>query len=301
MSLPEALQTTFSPLSPEASSAAQLAWLLVGSATLLFTVVMVLAWLAIRRRPQWLADERAVIVGGAVVPIVLLSLLLVYTTYQGAALARDGGAALRIEVTGHQWWWRVRYLDAKGVLDFETANEIRLPVGQRVELVLRSADVLHSFWVPNLGGKLDMIPGRTNRLTVTPQVTAIARGQCAEYCGGPHALMALYVVTTAREDFDRWVTLQRAPAARPDAAFEAHCATCHAIRGSRARGTSGPDLTHVGSRLSIGAGVLPTDATQLARWIASNQHIKPGNLMPAFGEFSAGELAALADYLASLR
>ncbi len=241
-----------------------------------------------------------VILGGVVVPIVLLTLLLVYTSYQGAALARDGPAALRVEVIGHQWWWRVRYLDANGALDFETANEIRLPLGQRVELALRSADVLHSFWVPNLAGKLDMIPGRTNRLSVTPGIAAVARGQCAEYCGGPHAQMALYVVTTPREDFDAWRTSQRAPAARSDPTFESRCATCHAIRGSRAAGASGPDLTHVGSRLSIGAGTLPTDAAQLARWIASNQHIKPGNLMPDFGEFTAAELAALAGYLASL-
>ena len=301
MSLPDALQSTFTPLSPEASSAAQLSWLLIGSAVVIFVAVIVLACMAIRSRPQWLASERTVIVGGVVVPIVLLTLLLVYTAHQGAALARDGGAALRVEVTGHQWWWRVRYLDANGTLDFETANEIRLPVGQRIELALRSADVLHSFWVPNLGGKLDMIPGRTNRLTVTPQVAAISRGQCAEYCGGPHAQMALYVVTAPREDFDRWRAAQRLPAARADPTFESRCATCHAIRGSRAVGASGPDLTHVGSRLSIGAGTLPTDATQLSRWIASNQHIKPGNLMPAFGEFSPAELASLADYLASLR
>ena len=301
MALPDALQSTFAPLSQEAASTAQLSWMLIAGATLLFVVVMLLAWVALRSRPRWLAHERAVIAGGIVVPVVLLTILLVYTTRQGAALAQDGAQALRVEVTGHQWWWRVRYLDGNGALDFETANEIRLPVGQRVELALRSADVLHSFWVPNLAGKLDMIPGRTNRLSFTPTIAATSRGQCAEYCGGPHAQMALYVVTSTADAFDRWRASQRKPAARADATFENHCATCHAIRGSRALGTTGPDLTHVGSRVSIGAGTLPADAQELARWIASSQHIKPGNLMPSFTEFSAAELAALAEYLASLR
>jgi cytochrome c oxidase subunit II len=301
MALPDALQTTFSPLSLEAAWTSQLSWLLIGCATLLFVVVMALAFTALRARPRWLAGERAVVAGGIVVPVVLLTILLIYAPRQGAILARDDAPALRVEVTGHQWWWRVRYLDAGGAPDFETANEIRLPVGQKVELALRSADVLHSFWVPNLAGKLDMIPGRTNRLSFTPQVAATARGQCAEYCGGPHAQMALYVVTVPNETFDRWRASQRAPASRADATFEARCATCHAIRGSRALGTSGPDLTHVGSRLSIGAGTLPADAGGLARWIASSQHIKPGNLMPAFTEFSAEELSALSTYLASLQ
>ena len=146
-----------------------------------------------------------------------------------------------------------------------------------------------------------MIPGRVNRLTFTPGTPGVFRGQCAEYCGGPHAQMALYVVTQSPPAFEQWRDDQRRPAAASERSFASHCAVCHTVRGSDARGTLGPDLTHVGSRLSIGAGTLPTDAAQLARWITSSQHVKPGNLMPAFREFTSEELAALAGYLASLR
>ena len=301
MALPDALHSALAPLSREAAVAAELSWVLIAGATIIFVVVMTLTAFALRSRPAWLASDRIVMWGGVIVPIAILTLLLVYAAYRGAALARPADIALRVEVTGHQWWWRVRYLDANGALDFETANEIRLPVGLRVELALRSDDVLHSFWVPNLAGKLDMIPGRINRLALTPDAVATARGQCAEYCGGPHAQMALYVVTQPPDVFERWRSEQRLPATRSDRAFESHCATCHAVRGSRAVGTLGPDLTHVGSRLSIGAGTLPADATQFARWITSSQHIKPGNLMPEFGEFNRDEIVALAGYLASLR
>ena len=364
MPLPDALQTTLVPLSSEASSAAQLSWLLIGGATVLFVVVMGLAWMAIRSRPPWLAGERAVIAGGVVVPIVLLTLLLVYTTYQGAALARDGAAALRVEVIGHQWWWRVRYLDANGSLDFETANEIRLPVGQRVELALRSADVLHSFWVPNLAGKLDMIPGRTNRLTVTPQVAAIARGQCAEYCGDSHAVMRFRIIALEPKEFAEWleqqtqlarnVTPRAADANRPtpqfaslrtfhqneagitekfdvnpleawrakqlpekneDAALIAQgktlfaskaCSTCHTVRGHQAMGVQGPDLTHVGSRSTIAAGLIENNSDQLRRWIRDPGSVKPGNKMAkAYNDLkitlSNEEQAALVAYLESLK
>jgi cytochrome c oxidase subunit II len=299
--VPDGFQSALNPHSPEAAATVGLAWVLIIGAGLIFVAVMALAWLAVRSRPVWLAQHRMVVWGGIAFPFVVLSVLLVYSATQSMSMARREPVALRIEVVGHQWWWRVRYLDANGGLDFETANEIRLPVGRRVELALASNDVLHSFWVPNLAGKLDMIPGRVNRLAFTPDSAAVFRGQCAEYCGGPHAQMALYVVTQPPSAFEQWSNDQRRPATLFDRTFESHCAVCHTVRGSQARGTLGPDLTHVGSRLSIGAGTLPTDAAQLARWIASSQHIKPGNLMPAFREFTGDELAALAAYLASLR
>jgi cytochrome c oxidase subunit II len=297
----DGFQSALNPHSPEAAATALLAWILIIGATIIFIAVMVLAALAIRTRPGWLANRHAVVWGGIAFPFVVLSVLLVYSAARGVSLAQHEPVALRIEVTGHQWWWRVRYLDAAGALDFETANEIRLPVGRRVELALASADVLHSFWVPNLAGKLDMIPGRVNRLAFTPDTAAVFRGQCAEYCGGPHAQMALYIVTLPPDAFEQWRNDQRRPAAAADRTFESHCAVCHTVRGSEARGALGPDLTHVSSRLSIGAGTLPTDAGQLAHWIVSSQHLKPGNLMPAFRTFSSAELAALAGYLASLR
>jgi cytochrome c oxidase subunit 2 len=198
-------------------------------------------------------------------------------------------------VVGEQWWWRVRYPD------FETANEIRVPVGRPVELVLRSADVVHSFWVPVLAGKLDMIPGRANVLRVRADRAGEYRGQCAEYCGGPHAWMALHFVAQEPGQYAQWAAAQRRPAAQSSGLFAAHCAACHTVRGTSAAGTLGPDLTHVGSRLSIGAGLLPNNAGALGGWIASSQHLKPGNLMPSFGHFSGEEVRSLAGYLESLK
>ena len=297
----DGFQSALNPHSPEAAAAAALAWALFIGAALIFIAVMALMVLAFRSRPRWLAQQQVVVWGGVALPVVVLTVLLVYSATTGVPSEARGPPALRIEVIGHQWWWRVRYLDAVGALDFETANEIRLPVGRSVELALSSADVLHSFWVPNLAGKLDMIPGRVNRLTFTPATAAVFRGQCAEYCGGPHAQMALYVVTQPADAFEQWRNDQRRPAVAADRTFESHCAVCHTVRGSSARGTAGPDLTHVGGRISIGAGVLPSDAGQIARWIASSQHVKPGNLMPEFREFTRAELDGLAAYLAGLR
>jgi cytochrome c oxidase subunit II len=195
----------------------------------------------------------------------------------------------------------VHYLDAEGRRDFATANEIRVPVGRPVELQLKSADVLHSFWVPALAGKLDMIPGRTNVLRVRADRAGEFRGQCAEYCGGPHALMALFVVAEDPQRFEEWTQRQRRPAQAANPSFISHCGACHTVRGTAAVGTRGPDLTHVGSRLTIGAGLLPNNAGALAGWIASSQHLKPGNLMPSFEAFSGKELRGLAAYLESLK
>jgi cytochrome c oxidase subunit 2 len=177
-----------------------------------------------------------------------------------------------------------------------------------VALDLKSADVIHSFWVPALAGKLDMIPGKTNRLRILAQRAGEFRGQCAEYCGGPHAFMAFHVVAEDPQRFAAWAARQREPAqplggalaARGAELFAASCAACHTVRGAAAAGTRGPDLTHVGSRRTIAAGALPNNAGTLAAWIAASQKIKPGNLMPSFREFRGEELRALASYLEGL-
>jgi cytochrome c oxidase subunit 2 len=155
--------------------------------------------------------------------------------------------------------------------------------------------------VPVLAGKLDMIPGRSNRLRLRAERPGEFRGQCAEYCGGPHALMALFVVAQEPAQFEQWLDAQRRPAAQSNDTFVASCGACHTVRGTPAAGVLGPDLTHVGSRLTIGAGLLPNNAGALAGWIASSQHLKPGNLMPEFRHFSGEELQALAGYLERLR
>jgi cytochrome c oxidase subunit 2 len=219
------------------------------------------------------------------------------------------GKALQISVRGEQWWWRVVYANGAG-RRIESANELRIPVGRPVELELTSADVIHSFWVPRLAGKLDMIPGRKTVLRLAATTPGTSRGQCAEYCGGAHALMSFYVVALPEPEFDTWLAHEGSPAARPEnhdarmgqLLFLSHgCGGCHTIRGTSAIGTIGPDLTHVGGRMSLAAATLPNTATAIARWIADNQHIKPQNRMPPFGIFSPSELALLSTYLAGLK
>jgi cytochrome c oxidase subunit 2 len=281
---------------------AEIAWVLfAGGALVLLLVTVIAVWAVRGQRRDWIAGRGMVIGGGIVFPVIVLSALLVYTLLAAARIdAALNAPAVVIEVIGEQWWWRVHYLDENGERDFATANEIRVPVGHTVELRLRSADVLHSFWVPALAGKLDLIPGRTNVLRVAADRPGVFRGQCAEYCGGPHALMALYVVAEEAAAFERWQERQRAPARAADPLFLARCAACHAVRGTPAAGTLGPDLTHVGSRYTIAAGILPNNPVAIAGWIADSQRIKPGNLMPEFRELDGDELAALAAYVESL-
>jgi cytochrome c oxidase subunit 2 len=300
LSVLHGIQSAFNPQSPDAVAIAGLTWTLFLGAAAVLGLIAALTFVAIRRRPAWLGSERAVLLGGIALPAAVVFALLLHSL--SIASMRDTAPPdVRIEVIGHQWWWRIRYLDADGSLAFETANEIRLPEKGRADIALRSEDVLHSFWVPALAGKLDLIPGRTNRMRLSATTAGIYRGQCAEYCGGPHAQMALYVVVETRERFDEWRERQRAPAAASDERFVEHCAVCHTVRGTPAAGTRGPDLTHAGSRHSIGAGILRNDAGALREWIAGSQHIKPGNLMPAFTSLPGAELTRIADYVASLR
>ncbi|HEX6268236.1 MAG TPA: cytochrome c oxidase subunit II [Burkholderiales bacterium] len=304
MRLLDGIQSALNPQGPDAALIAEISWVLFAGAAVIFTAVMALAAWAVfggRERTARLSPRLLIVGGGMVFPAVTLFALLVYSLARAGSLHPVEENALRIEVVGEQWWWRVHYLHADGRVDFATANEIRVPVGRPVELLLKSADVIHSFWVPVLAGKLDMIPGRTNRLRLRAARPGEFRGQCAEYCGGPHALMALVVVAEQIGQFDQWANSQRQPATRSNDLFVASCGTCHTVRGTQAAGVLGPDLTHVGSRLTIGAGLLPTNAGALAGWIASNQHLKPGNLMPAFEHFIGEDLRALADYLESLK
>ncbi len=307
------LPLVLDPHGSNAQQTARIAWVLFGGGAIIFVLVAMLAAFAVFAPVAgraWLRHPRFVVVAGIVFPIVALSALLVYTLAVSGELARSRVAApLRIAVTGETWWWRVRYLDARGETVLETANEMHIPVGQAVELSLDTADVLHSFWVPSLSGKLDMIPGRVNVLRLTADTPGTYRGQCAEFCGAQHAKMAFHVVAREGPDFDLWLAARRMPAAAPQTPdpeqgmtlFIAHCAACHTVRGTPAAGRLGPDLTHVGSRLTLAAGTLPNNAGTFAGWIAGSQHIKPGNRMPSFDRFSGEELVALAEWLESLR
>ncbi|MGH9902715.1 MAG: cytochrome c oxidase subunit II, partial [Pyrinomonadaceae bacterium] len=233
------VQSTLDPAGREAARVADIFWWMAGGAVVVWLAVIVLALWAVRARPEAhsLRRTRLLIVGGgAVVPTVVLTALLVYGLAPiPALLAPAPEGSLRIAVTGEQWWWRVRYLPPGGS-EVVLANEIRLPEGSPVEFRLDSPDVIHSFWVPSLGGKVDMIPGRVTRLVLKPTKTGVFRGVCAEYCGTSHALMNFYVVVQEREEFDRWLAGQAAPAeppAEPPAArgqesFLANgCGACH--------------------------------------------------------------------------
>jgi cytochrome c oxidase subunit 2 len=300
-----AVQSALEPHGPEAAAIAGLTWVMVAGAAAVLALVVALAALALRAPRPWLARPSAIMAGGVALPAVVLLALLVYASI---AVPRPFSAeppAARVEVVGRQWWWEVTYLDERGARDFATANEIRIPAGRPVELLLASGDVLHSFWVPALAGKLDLIPGRTNHLRIAADTAGVYRGQCAEYCGGPHALMALHVVAEPPADFEAWRAAQRAAAApaasRGQSLFASMCASCHTVRGTAAAGTRGPDLTHVASRVALAAGALANDRESMQRWITAGQHVKPGNLMPDFPRLAREDAAALADYMAALR
>jgi len=310
----DGIQAIMNPHGPDAAEIATIGWIMFGGATVIFVIVLALMLYALIARPdrrRWLGGIKLVIAGGVVLPVVALTALLVYTLSVNRALTAPPGAdALRIQVIGRMWWWEVRYLDPEGGIAFETANEIHVPVGRTVSAELATADVIHSFWVPNLAGKLDMIPGQDNRLTFRADRPGVYRGQCAEYCGAQHAQMAFYVVAEQPDDFARWFESQRAPAREPRVPFIARgrqlfldggCGACHTVRGTPANGELGPDLTHVGSRLSIAAGSFDNHVGTLEAWIAASQRLKPGNRMPSFDVFEGQDLRALAAYLESLK
>jgi cytochrome c oxidase subunit II len=296
-----------------AEQIAGLFWWMTAGAAVVWLAVVGLTLHAIRDRPQPQEEARArllIIGGGALIPTVVLAGLLVYgLSMLPGLLARAPEGSLKIAVTGEQWWWRVRY-QLPGGEAVELANEIRLPVGEPVEFELDSPDVIHSFWIPSLGGKMDMLPGRRTRLALEPTRTGVFRGVCAEYCGTAHALMAFYVVVMEKEAFAQWLAQQRQPAAEPadgraaegrEHFFSNGCSACHTIAGTAARGVVGPDLTHVGSRVSLGAGIIPNGHDGFVRWIARTEQEKPGVHMPHFGMLPPDELRALASYLESLK
>lgn len=307
------VQSVHAPAGFNAGAIGLLGWIMYAGGAVIFLMVMVLLVIALTASPErkrFLTGSGAVIAGGLILPVVVLTALLVYGLAIAARLAEAAPAdALRVEVVGEQFWWRVIYAGEDGAEGFETANEIRIPTGRAVALSVKSGDVIHSFWVPSLAGKIDMIPGRVNDLVLSADRPGLYRGQCAEYCGAQHAHMALDVVAQEPAEFDAWLDGASAPAAEPGSetiAFgrqvflSAGCGSCHTIRGTPANGTIGPDLTHVGSRTTLAAGMLPNNRGAMAGWIVRAQEIKPGNKMPSFDIFSGPELDALTSYLESL-
>lgn len=259
-------------------------------------------------RTQADAGLRWLYVGVGISSVVLAG-CAIWTLLTLSAVARPAvEPAFTVRVTGMQWWWRLRYEGASPNSIFLTANELHIPVGKPVRLELEGGDVIHSFWVPQLGGKTDTIPGLTNVSWFQADRPGVYRGQCGEYCGLQHAHMAIRVVAEPEPAFRAWWQAQLQAAAPADASavpagarlVQERCAACHAIRGTGAGGLLGPDLTHLMSRQTIAAGTLPNDPAHLARWITHSQDIKPGTKMPSIA-LSDAELRDVVAYLTTLR
>jgi cytochrome c oxidase subunit II len=310
-------QSILSTHSPQAHNIMLLWWWMLGVATIVFGGAMALLALAWFHRRQeglpWLGQrenlsEGLVVVFGIAIPVVVLSVLFgvanVYLIRQTSP-PDPKTTSMTIDVVGHQWWWEVRYAGTQAV----TANEIHLPVNTRVNVVTTSADVIHSFWVPALNRKIDMIPGRQNRILLYASRQGTYRGQCSQFCGFQHANMSMVVVAQTPAAFRAWLANMAAPAPTPTTSaaqtgervfMGSQCASCHRIAGTPAQATVGPDLSHLATRSTLAALTIPNDARHLASWIANPQAIKPGVVMPALG-LSRSQISQLVSYLESLR
>lgn len=303
------MQSVLSPAGPDAAALARLAWVLFGVGAVIFLLVAALAIASLRRRRGRSFSRMLVVGGGIVLPLPLLAALMAWSGWQASQLAWpfSGAARIHVTVTAHMWWWELRYRDTRTGREAVLANELRLPAGETVYLALAAADVQHAFWVPALGGKVDMVPGRLHGLGLRADHTGRYRAPCAEYCGTQHAAMVLDVRVQEPAAFEEWFERQSRPAvvagdaaARGRAVFlAARCNACHSVRGVAEGGTLGPDLTHLASRQSLAAGALPLSRAALLGWIANPQAAKPGARMPP-SSLPPQDLQALAAWLETL-
>jgi cytochrome c oxidase subunit 2 len=324
--------STLAPGGPGAEIVAGLAWVLIAVAAVACLVVTGLVIAGARRRRGTLAehlpaDARGgtmwIHVGGLLVPAVVLTAAFIlaeramgrvpgstHAATSSAPKAVEANLEPTIEVTGHQWWWQVRYRSSDLTQEFVTANEIHIPVGRPVRIVLLTSDVIHSFWVPALHPKKDLISGKVNAIVLQADRPGVYLGACAEYCGDEHARMAFTLVADPPPQYDAWLAHERAyPAAASDpdvvrgrAVFLGNaCAFCHTVRGTSAHGIVAPDLTHLASRPTLGAGAVPNTRPMLQAWIVNAPAMKPGTQMPAFPQLDGPSLKALTAYLESLR
>jgi len=319
------IQNSINPAGPQAQNLSRLWWLMFIVCSIVFVFVMIALLLSLRHRTEEAADRapnlepsqeqersrRNVVIGATTITVVILFVFLIASYSSGRSLRLNDPTknGLSVQLTGHQWWWEVRYNDVDASNIFTTANEIHIPVGVPVTFTLQGADVIHSFWVPNLAGKKDLIPGKISTIWLQADKPGVYRGQCAEYCGLQHAKMALWVVAEPQEQFNAWRQNQTQSAALPASDSQKHgqqvffsstCVMCHAINGTPAGSNIGPNLTHVGSRQMIAAATLVNTREHLAQWIKDSQTFKPGNRMPQHN-LSEVDLQALVDYLQSLK
>lgn len=308
------IQSTLWPQGPAAQAIADIGWVMFAGAAAILVLVMALALYAIFRAPEKRLPVSAnvlIAIGGVAFPVVTLTALLIYGVVAMGSLRNEtNDPSVQIEVTGNQWWWEVHYRDGADGKTIATANEIRIPAGVPVNISLRTRDVIHSFWVPNLAGKIDLIPGRVNHIVLQADRPGMFRGQCAEFCGAQHARMAFVVIAEPADAYAAWLAQQRQPAAAPagaavargrDAFNASGCMACHTVRGAGAAKEPGPDLTHVASRKYLAAGTLENNRANLIEVIARSQTVKPGNRMPSYPDLDQESLDAIATYLESLR
>jgi cytochrome c oxidase subunit II len=323
-------QTTLEGHGLAAIRISHLAWFM----TILFLAITLIMWVllavAFYRRRGTLAEhepidsqggEMWIAIGGLAVPFVVLTLLFVlglsllsdfpiHGMHGPMTVSAEEAMKPEIRITGHQWWWQIDYLNDDQSKQFTTANELHLPAGRPVYIEVETADVMHSLWIPALHGKVDMIPGLTNYILIQSSQPGSYVGQCAEYCGEQHAHMRLLAIVQEPTQYQAWLQQQLQPAAEPktpeevagkDLFVSGPCIACHQVRGTTARGTIGPDLTHIGSRQLIGADSFPNNNGYLAGWISNAQSLKPGCLMPALPQFTGIQLRELVAYLRSLK
>jgi cytochrome c oxidase subunit II len=319
------VQTSINPAGPQAQKLSSLWWFMFYVCAAVFVAVMIALLVAIAKRTR--ADQpgepivhpepgperkrRNIVIAAVALPVTTMFVLLVVSFSVGHSMTAElaNKNAFTIEVTAHQWWWEVRYPDPAASNIFTTANEIHIPVGVPVTVNLRATDVIHSFWVPNLMGKKDLIPGKSNAIWLQADQPGIYRGQCAEYCGLQHAHMAFWVIAESQAEFNAWRQNEAKTAVTPVSDSEKRgqqvfltsaCVMCHSINGTPAGANVGPNLTHIGSQRMIAAATLPNTREHLSRWITDSQAIKPGNKMPQ-NNLSAADLDALLNYLQSLK
>ena len=314
-----AQQSMIDPAGPKARHVYEFWTFLFSVSSVVFAVVLAALLVALFRRrrttepesPRVNRDITRWVVAAVATAFGIIVVFLVVDFRLGRANATpDGAKPLTIDVIGHQWWWEVQYPDSVDVSNWiVTANEIHVPVGRPVILRMTSRDVIHSFWVPNLAGKRDLIPGKTTETWIEADSAGLYRGQCAEFCGLQHAKMALDVIAQSPAEFAQWQVAMRAPARAPADSLQevgrlvfvaGSCSNCHAIAGTPASGHVGPDLTHLASRRTIAAASLPNTRGNLAGWILDPQRIKPGASMPS-NSLDPDQLQSLLAFLEGLK
>lgn len=320
------IHNALNPTGPQAQNLSRLWWLFFIVCSTVFVLVMIALLLSLRNRTSESQAEtvpvieppveqertrRNVVISAVTITVIILFVFLISSYFAGRSMTAEleHKNGLNIELTGHQWWWEVRYDDVDASNIFTTANEIHIPVGVPVTFSLKAADVIHSFWVPNLAGKKDLIPGKINTIWLQADKPGVYRGQCAEYCGLQHARMALWIVAEPQEQFNAWRQNQTQTSVTPASDSQKHgrqvfltstCVMCHAINGTPAGSNIGPNLTHVASRNMIAAATVVNTREHLAQWIIDSQQYKPGNKMPQ-NNLSDADLQSLVDYLQSLK